>query len=410
MNLETLTIHLTQQKNQKVGTLAQKDNKIYFEYDKDFLKTGIELSPYKLPLKAGLFRCDDDTFDGLWGLFADSLPDGWGRLLMDRHLMRLGVNPRALSPLDRLAYVGSHAMGALSYEPEHAVESEIESIVLDDLAKSSKEILEGSSEKLLDELLSLNGSSAGARPKVLVQISDDLKQIVHGRTALQKGFSHWMVKFASSMDSKEIGAIEYAYSLMAREAGLDMPKTALLEGKHGRYFAVKRFDREGDKRIHMHSVAGLTHSDFRFPTLDYDDLLRLTLHLTKDVKELEKVFRLACFNLFSHNRDDHAKNFSFIMDEKGIWRFSPVYDVTFSYGLEGEHITLYMGEGKNPTKEQLFQLGEKYKLKEYSQIVDKVEEVTSMWSDFAKEAGVSARTQSEIEKTLKTIKEIGAKK
>jgi len=401
--MNTLTIHLIQTSTQKVGTLAQKNKKIYFEYDKAFLKTGIELSPYKLPLKAGLFRCDDDTFEGIWGLFADSLPDGWGRLLMDRHLLRLGVNPRALSPLDRLAYVGSHAMGALSYEPEHAVESEIESIVLDDLAKSSQEILEGSSEKLLDELLSLNGSSAGARPKVLVQISDDLKQIVHGRTALQKDFSHWMVKFASSMDSKEIGAIEYAYSLMAREAGLDMPETALLEGGDGRYFAVKRFDREGDKRIHMHSVAGLTHSDFRFPTLDYDDLLRLTLHLTKDVKELEKVFRLACFNLFSHNRDDHAKNFSFVMDEKGIWCFSPVYDVTFSFGPGGEHSTMYMGEGKNPTKEHLFQLGEKYKLKAYREIVNKVEEVTSRWSSFAKEAGVSVRSYSEIENILKEV-------
>ncbi len=402
-NIQTLSIYFTQQKTQKVGTLAEKDKKIYFEYDKDFLKTGIELSPYKLPLKAGLFRCDDDTFEGLWGLFADSLPDGWGRLLMDRYLLRLGVNPRALSPLDRLAYVGSHAMGALSYEPEHAVESEIESIVLDDLAKSSQEILEGSSEKLLDELLSLNGSSAGARPKVLVQISDDLKQIVHGRTALQKGFSHWMVKFASSMDSKEIGAIEYAYSLMAREAGLDMPKTALLEGKYGRYFAVKRFDRVGDKRVHMHSVAGLTHSDFRFPTLDYDDLLRLSLHLTKDVKELEKVFRLACFNLFSHNRDDHAKNFSFVMDEKGIWRFSPVYDVTFSYGPGGEHSTMYMGEGKNPTKEHLLELGKKHGLKKAQQTIESVKASVKRWRSFAKEAGVSSREIDVIGKALKNL-------
>ncbi len=397
---KTLTIHLTQTSTQKVGTLAQKDKKIYFEYDKAFLKTGIELSPYKLPLKAGLFRCDDDTFEGLWGVFADSLPDGWGRLLMDRHLLRLGVNPRALSPLDRLAYVGSHAMGALSYEPEHVVESEIESIVLDNLAKGSQEILEGSSEKLLDELLSLNGSSAGARPKVLVQISDDLKQIVHGRTALQKDFSHWMVKFASSMDSKEIGAIEYAYSLMAREAGLDMPKTALLEGKHGRYFAVKRFDREGDKRVHMHSVAGLTHSDFRFPTLDYDDLLRLTLHLTKDVKELEKVFRLACFNLFSHNRDDHAKNFSFVMDEKGIWRFSPVYDVTFSYGPRGEHSTMYVGEGKMPTRKHLLVLAEKHKIKNAQEIIESVTASVNSWRSFAKEAGVSTREIGVIDKYL----------
>jgi serine/threonine-protein kinase HipA len=393
-----LTIHLTQTTTQKIGTLAIKNRKIYFEYDKDFLKTGIELSPYKLPLKSGLFRCDDDTFDGLWGLFNDSLPDGWGRLLMDRHLMRLGVNPHSLSPLDRLAYVGSHAMGALSYEPEREVENSIDEIVLDDLAKSSAEILEGSSETLLDELLTLNGSSAGARPKVLVQISDDQKQIIHGKQKLQEGFSHWMVKFASSMDSREIGAIEYAYSLMAREAGLQMPQTALLEGKKGRYFAIKRFDRVGNRRVHMHSVAGLTHSDFRFPTLDYDDLLKLTLHLTKNVQEVEKVFRLACFNLFAYNRDDHAKNFSFVMDEKGVWSFSPVYDITFSHGIEGGHSTLYLGEGKNPTTEHLLELAKKHGLKKGAVMVDEIQEVTSRWSEFAKEAGVSRKSCDSIEK------------
>jgi len=398
---KTLTIHLT--KTQKVGTLAIRDKKIYFEYDKDFLKTGIELSPYKLPLKAGLFRCDDDTFDGLWGLFNDSLPDGWGRLLMDRHLMRLGVNPATLSPLDRLAYVGSHAMGALSYEPEQEIENTFDDIVLDDLAESSAEILEGSSETLLDELLSLNGSSAGARPKVLVQISDDQKQIIHGRQKLKEGFSHWMVKFASSVDSHEVGAVEYAYSLMVREAGLDMPKTALLEGKKGRYFAIERFDRVRDKRIHMHSVAGLTHSDFRFPTLDYDDLLALALHLTKNIQEVEKVFRLACFNLFSHNRDDHAKNFSFVMDEKGTWSFSPVYDVTFSHGIEGGHSTLYLGESKNPTSEHLLALAKKHGLKKGSAIVDEVAEASQRWQEFAKTAGVSKRSMESIATVIKEI-------
>jgi len=401
-SINNLTIHLTQTKTQKVGTLAIRDKKIYFEYDNDFLKTNIELSPYKLPLKAGLFRCDDDTFDGLWGLFNDSLPDGWGRLLMDRHLMRLGVNPATLSPLDRLAYVGRHAMGALTYVPEQEVESTFDDIILDELAESSADILEGSSETLLDELLSLNGSSSGARPKVLVQISEDQKQIIHGRQKLQEGFSHWMVKFASSVDSHEVGAVEYAYSLMASEAGLNMPKTALLEGKKGRYFAIERFDRVGDKRVHMHSVAGLTHSDFRFPTLDYDDLLALALHLTKNVQEVEKVFRLACFNLFTHNRDDHAKNFSFVMDEKGVWNFSPVYDVTFSYGPGGEHSTMYMGEGKNASSEHLLALAKKHGLKKGSTIVDEVREASKRWREFANVVGVSKKSMDSIEQKLIT--------
>ena len=401
MYIKTLTIHLTQNKTQKIGTLAQKNKKIYFEYDKAFLKTGIELSPYKLPLKAGLFRCDDDTFEGLWGLFADSLPDGWGRLLMDRYLIRLGINPNSLTPLDRLAYVGKYAMGALSYKPEKDVgELGFNEIVLDELAKSSEEILEGSSDKMVDELLALGGSSGGARPKVLVQLSADHTQIVHGKEKLKEGFSHYIVKFASSLDSKEIGAIEYAYSLMAKEAGLEMTNTVLLEGRRGRYFAIERFDRMGDKRVHMHSVAGLTHSDFRFPTLDYDDLLRLTLHLTKSMVEVEKMFRLACFNLFAHNRDDHAKNFSFLMDEKGVWRLSPAYDITFSFGLGGEHSTMYLGEGKNPTKEHLLELGKRHGLKKANLVVDEVERAVNRWEEFASEVKLSRKIIQEIGKYI----------
>ncbi len=398
-----LNIYLLQQKIRKIGTLAQKDKKIYFEYNKEFLNSGLEISPYKLPLKSGVFRCDDDTFEGLWGVFADSLPDGWGKLLVDRHLAKLGINYRAVSPLDRLAIVGNNGMGALSYEPANEVKSEFEEIILDDLAVSSQNILEGSSDYLLDKLLNLSGSSAGARPKVLVQLSNDLKQVMHGKKELQNGFSHWMVKFASSMDSRDIGAIEYAYSLMAKEAGLDMPKTALLEGKRGRYFAIKRFDRIGDKRVHMHSVSGLIHTDFRYPTLDYDDLLKLTMHLTKSIQEVKKVFRLACFNLFSHNRDDHAKNFSFLMDEKGVWRFSPAYDITFSSGPGGEHSTMYLGEGRNPTIEHLGKLGKKYGIKEYDKIIDEVKGAIDNWSYFAKEADVMKISRDEIEKVLKML-------
>ncbi len=400
-NIKTLTIHLTQTKTQKVGTLAIKNKKIYFEYDKAFLKTGIELSPYKLPLKAGLFVCEDDTFEGLWGLFNDSLPDGWGRLLMDRHLMGLGVNPNSLTPLDRLAYVGNYGMGALSYEPEKEVlDLGLDEIVLDDLAESSEKILEGSADSMVDELLALGGSSGGARPKVLVQLSHDHKQIVHGKQKLKEGFSHYMVKFASSLDSREIGAIEYAYSLMVKEAGLEMPCTVLLEGKKGRYFAIERFDRIDDTKVHMHSVAGLTHSDFRFPTLDYDDLLRLTLHLTKSMVEVENMFRLACFNLFAHNRDDHAKNFSFLMDELGEWRLSPMYDITFSYGPGGEHSTMYLGEGKNPSKEHLRKLGKKHSIKDVEDILSEVESSVQRWNEFSTLAGVSENMKKAISKAL----------
>ncbi|VAY87740.1 HIPA PROTEIN [hydrothermal vent metagenome] len=296
-------------------------------------------------------------------------------------------------------------MGALSYEPQkNKQDLGLNNIVLDDLASQSQKILEGSSGDMVDELLLLGSSSAGARPKVLVQISDDKNSIIHGQQELKDGYSHYIVKFASSIDNKEIGAIEYIYMQMAKEAGLNVPETLLLQGKTRRYFATQRFDRTKDAQVHMHSVAGLIHSDFRLPTLDYDDLLNLTVHLTKNIQEQKKMYRLACFNLFSHNRDDHAKNFSFLMDDKGVWRLSPVYDVTFSYGPGGEHSTTYLGEGKYPSKESLIKLGQKHKIKNYIQIINEVSEAILKWDFFAKDMELSSYSTKEISKKLESIR------
>ena len=402
--MKKIQVFLNHEERLKVGVLLYKERKIFFEYDKDFLKSSLELSPYKLPLKEGVFECEDMTFDGLWGLFNDSLPDGWGRLLVDRHLRKLGMNLHEVLALDRLSYIGQFGMGALSYEPEEELETTLlDKIILDDLAVHSQEILKGSSEELLGELLSLGGSSGGARPKVLIQLDRTREQMIHGSQELQEGFSHWMVKFASSSDGKEIGAVEYAYSLMAQNAKLDMPQTTLLHDKKGSYFACERFDRVGDKRVHMQTVAGLIHSDFRYPSLDYDDLLALSFHLTKSVLEQKKVFRLACFNLFSYNRDDHAKNFSFVMNEEGEWRFSPVYDITYSSGPGGEHSTMYLGEGKNPTREHLLKLAEKHQIKDGARIMEEVKGSIGKWREFAQRAGVSRGLILSIEKVLKGL-------
>ena len=384
----------------KVGTLVQKNNKIYFEYDKEFLSLGLNISPYKLPLKSGVQRCDDDIFDGIWGVFADSLPDGWGRLLLDRHFKSKNINPNTLTQLDRLAYVGDNGMGALSYEPSQGIKENLKNMDLDQLFWSSQDILKGSSEKLVDELLVLGGSSGGARPKVLVQIDEDTDNIIYNSNKIQNRYHNYMIKFASSLDSIEIGKIEYAYALMAKDAKLDMPTIKLLKGKTNSYFSVKRFDRIKNKRVHMHSVAGLIHSDFRYPTLDYDDLLNLTFHLTKNMQEVKKVFRLAVFNLIAHNRDDHAKNFSFLMNEKGVWSFSPVYDVTFSYGPGGEHSTLYMGEGKNPMPEHLQKLAKKYIIKDSIAIINEVQTVVSNWKHYAKKVDLNSNTTKEIDTQL----------
>ncbi len=400
MNIKAIDVYLNTNTKRKVGILAYKDKKIYFEYEKEFLATGIEISPYKLPLKSGIITCKDTIFDGLWGVFNDSLPDGWGKLLMDRHFRNININPILVTQLDRLNYIGNFGMGALIYEPQYELRnSKDENIILDDLALTSQNILKGSSD-IVDELLLLNGSSAGARPKAMIQLDEKQKNIIHGASTLKDGFSHWLVKFNSSSDLEEAGKIEYIYSLLAKDAGIYMPQTTLLKGAKNSYFAIKRFDRIKDKRVHIHSLSGLIHSDFRYPSLDYDDILALTLHLTKDIKEQLKVFKLACFNLFVHNRDDHAKNFSYLLDENNNWKFAPAYDITFSNGPGGEHSTMYAGEGENPTIKHLLELAKKHNIKDANIIIEAIKNSILKFESFAKDIELSNKVSKNITNTI----------
>lgn len=375
-----------------VGRLAVLERQIYFEYERDFLREGLPLSPIRLPLRAGVQSFDAALFEGLPGVFNDSLPDGWGRLLFDRAMRAQGILPEQLSPLDRLAHVGRHGMGALTYEPDVASAGSEQEVDLDALARDAQDVLEGSADVVLDELLALNGSSGGARPKALIGVNRATQSAVHGAQDLPEGFEPWLVKFATTQDGADAGAVEYAYAEMAKKAGLEMTPVILFPAKSGAgYFATKRFDREAESRLHMHTACGLLHSDFRTPSLDYQDLLTLTLHLTKDVREVEKLYRLAVFNVLAHNRDDHSKNFSFLMDAQGSWRVSPAYDLTFSSGPGGEQSTMVMGEGRAPAIDHLTALGRDAKIsgKRITAIIDQTRAALSEWAVFAKTYGVS---------------------
>ena len=401
---ELLTVYLEGVERRKVGRLALRQRQILFEYDPTFIALGIEISPIKLPLRAGVFSPSDMIFDGLYGVFNDSLPDGWGRLLLDRTVEKHGIRRGQLNVLDRLAYVGRNGMGALTYEPDLSGYSGGEvPLALDRLAEESAIMLAGESEEVFEELLRLSGSSAGARPKIVAQVSADKSRIIHGAAKLKRGFEHWMIKFASSQDPRDIGPIEYAYSLMAKDAGVNMPETHLFRTKRRGYFGAKRFDREGDRRIHMHSLSGLIHADHRNPSLDYDTLLRVVLVLTKNVIEVEKAYALACFNVLAHNRDDHAKNFSFLLNDSNAWTFAPAYDLTFSDGPAGEQSTMVMGEGRNPGVEQLRALGKEHNLKNAARILASVQEAIINWRDYAAEAGVSAKSTKEIAARIRAV-------
>ena len=376
-----------------VGRLAIRGRTIYFEYDSAFIKRGIEISPLRLPLQSGLHSFDYDLFEGLPGVFNDSLPDGWGRLLFDRFIRSQGILPADVTPLDRLARIGSHGLGALVFEPNHSGDDTHNAISLDNLAEQAQDVLDGRSDEVLQELLSLNGSSAGARPKALIGVNQDRTHIVHGDNDLSDRYTPWMVKFANSQDGLDAGAIEYVYALMAKEAGINMPDVHLFPAEKGAgYFAIKRFDWDGDKRYHMHTACGLLHSDFRTPSLDYEDLIALTGMLTRDVREVEKMYQLAVFNVLAHNRDDHAKNFSFLMDEQGQWKLSPAYDLTFSSGPRGEQSTMVMGEGQNPKAEHLIKLGEEAKIDKnrIHEIIEQTQASLAKWPELANQYSVSS--------------------
>lgn len=390
-----------------VGKLALKEKTIYFEYDTSFLTKGIEISPYKLPLKSGVMVCEDDIFEGLFGVFGDSLPDGWGRLLLDRYLIQKNIQYKDITQLDRLGYIGDFGIGALRYKPVwNEINYNTNDIVLDDLARESSKILKDNSTNNIENFLVLGGSSAGARPKAMIQINQQ-NEFVSGMQKLQNGYEHYIVKFASSYDSLDIGKIEYIYSLMAKDAGIEITDTKLLIGKENSYFAIKRFDRDGDHRVHIHSVAGMTHSDFRMPVLDYDDLLGLTLHLTKDHNEVLKMYRLACFNLFAHNRDDHAKNFSYILDTNHNWKLSPAYDLTFSYGPGGEHSTTYLGEGKNPNEKHLISLAKMHHIKGADNIIAEVKDAVEKFTIYADEFKLSEQSKSLLEIACSEVNIVG---
>ncbi|MEO9476597.1 MAG: type II toxin-antitoxin system HipA family toxin [Cyclobacteriaceae bacterium] len=375
-----------------VGTLALRDGITYFEYDQAFLEKGLHISPFRLPLEPGLKSFESQFFEGLPGVFYDSLPDGWGRLLLDRLLKSHGHLSEEFSSLDRLAHVGVHGLGALIYEPDQNEKNIEGEIALDDLAKQTEVVLHGHAEDTLEELIALNGSSAGARPKALIGIDKSRRSIIHGKHMLPTDYEHWILKFPNSIDGLDAGAIEYVYSILAKEAGIEMNETYLFQAAKGAgYFATKRFDRNKSQRLHMHTASGLVHSNFRTPSLDYEDLISLTEALTRDVREVEKMFRLAVFNILSHNRDDHGKNFSFLMDSNGEWKLSPSYDLTFSSGPGGHQSTMVMGEGKHPSKEHLMKLGQVAKLKKttVTSILEQTQEALKHWHELAQNYAVS---------------------
>lgn len=389
-----------------VGQLAESDGRIFFEYDRSFIERGIELSPFFLPLRTGLLEHTDRSFGPLWGVFDDSLPDGWGLLLMDRYFRKKGLSLRTLSPLDRLAFLGMRTMGALTYHPPTEREEGTDRLLdLRELAEQSLKILNGEESNILPRLLAAGGSPGGARPKVLIGYDPRKKVVLSGESPLPDGYEHWLVKFKAKEDPADSAAIEYAYALMAKTAGITLPKTRLFSGGGTeRYFGSRRFDRDAEnRRYHLHTFGNLVHADFRIPSVDYTELLRVTVLMTRDQSAVREMFRRMVFNVLAHNRDDHVKNFSFMLDlEQPGWRVSPAYDLTFAEGPGGEHSMSVDGNGKDPGAPDIFRVAEKSGIGKAvaHRIVDEVAAAVGHWTRFADEAGVSRGSTKDIAKYL----------
>ncbi len=386
----------------ELGELVSEGRNIYFKYYTDFITKGIEISPIKLKVNTAINKADALPFDGLFGVFADSLPDGWGKLLLDRALTAKGIDISDLTMLDRLAFVGSKGMGALIYKPEIDDGSHKQfEFELDKIAKATQKIISGTATEILDELYILSGSSGGARPKIVVGYNPKTQHIMAAEKDLPIGYEHWIIKFPSSSDKADIANIEFAYYKMALDAGIEMSECKLFKGKSGQvYFGTKRFDRIGNHRLHMHSAAGIMHDNFRFSKLDYGHIMDCAFILERDVNAYEKILRLAAFNVFAHNRDDHSKNISFLMNDTGHWKVAPAYDLTFSSSAHGMHSTMISGESAHPTKQHLIDLASYFKIKNASYIIDDIQEVIYNWKNYANQCNIRADSKNRIQKVI----------
>lgn len=376
-----------------VGVLSSDQNDTVFQYADDFLNTRLEISPISVPLQRRTWVFNRGSFGGLPGFASDSLPDGWGNLLLHRQLVRKGERLSEFDPLRRLCWVGCQGMGALEYQPEEKFQEEFCSpdIRLDTLAENADAILaDRESGVALDALASLNGSSGGARPKIVCLVSADRRTLKPGNVA-NNGAEPWLIKFRNSTDPADTGALEYAVSLLAKSAGIDMPETHLFESSKGAgWFGIRRFDRTSSGKMHMATAAGLLHCDFRQPCLDYQTLMALTQRLA-GAGDLEQMLKRAYFNFVIDNRDDHAKNFSFLMDGKGRWRLSPAYDLVPNLG-GSEHMTALSGVGKSPARSLFVRLGEDFGLshRKAQAALAAVDESLSQWRQLAKNCGVKS--------------------
>lgn len=399
-----------------VGLLAQNQQGIYFQYDTDYLAKFHNLSPFNLDFDSSLQLAPARPHNGLHGAFSDSLPDGWGLLLMDRVFRQVDLLPQQITAMDRLSFVGDRAMGALSYLPISGLqkkESE-EPISIAQLGLQAQAIFDGQTSEVLQALINA-GSSGGARPKAQLYLND--KDVNYCSTKPADNSEAFLVKFTSAQLSlgHEEGICEAAYLTMARSAGIDVPEWILLDAPQSsgaqKWLAVKRFDvltnTDGSEgRLHLHSASGLLDADYRMPSLDYEDLIKVSSLICRSPAAGKVMFRRMVFNLFALNQDDHSKNWAFLQQDNGQWQLAPFFDVTFSPSSYNEHATAFCGFGKNPSLKVMKRLAEQANFSSWMQakeVIDEVIEAVHSFSHIASTLNVKPETIRLINKQLDDV-------
>ncbi|TDR76443.1 serine/threonine-protein kinase HipA [Paludibacterium purpuratum] len=384
-----------------LGRLAQDRHTLMFEYSPEAIERDLSLSPLKLPLRTAGYSRFPDYQEYLPGLIADALPDGWGRLVMDRFFATKGMGRELITVLDRLAFIGDRAMGALSFEPETEHGLEPADVNLLTIAREVQEVKAGEASNALRELALMGGSPQGARPKVLLQYDRANDRV---STDTNAAGEPWLVKFPGQGEDKEACALEYCYSLMARDCGLDMPETAYFDlADNLAAFGIKRFDRHHGERVPILTMAGVLDDDFRIPACDYDStLMPLVMFLTNDQREVFKAFERCVFNIIFNNRDDHTKNFSFLLNQSQRWELAPAYDLTYCPGPSGEHQLAIRGEARHPGREQLLAMVKEHRLARTAaeQCIEKIAAVAHRFDEYVSGYGIRRSTVAEIERRI----------
>ncbi len=412
-----------------VGYLHQEDNGLVgFQYDDEFLKSNIEISPVTMPLSNVTYSfrsLPEQTFYGLPGMVADSLPDRFGNIVINRYLESQGRAPDSLSVIERLCYTGKRGMGALEYEPSQEIGAIDEPVDLDALTKLASEILSEKenfhieeNDHLMSQLMECSSSVGGARAKTLIACNPETNDIRSGQIEAGKGYEYWLLKFDDIKNNKdkdtrpddsEYTKIEYAYYLMAVEAGIEMSECKLYKENGKDHFMTKRFDRIGKngRKLHMQTLCALAHMDFNSPMIySYEDAFSVMKKLKLPYSDYIQLFKRMVFNEYAKNYDDHTKNISFLMDKKGVWSLSPAYDVTFAYRKDSQwvkaHQMLINGKADNITKEDMLTVAEKVGIKksDADKSIEQVKNAVSKWEFFARQTEMSERNIERIKTIL----------